>query len=141
MKQVCQQIITVFLITAIVFEFSGCGSNQKVIHLATKPMTEQYILGEMLRQLIEDETDIKVEITQGIGGGTSNIHAAMLKGEIDLYPEYTGTAWLFVLKEENIPDEETLYHEVCQKYKENMVFAGLDCMGLTIPMDWLFEKK
>lgn len=129
MKQVCQQIITVFLITAIVFEFSGCRSNQKVIHLATKPMTEQYILGEMLRQLIEDETDIKVEITQGIGGGTSNIHAAMLKGEIDLYPEYTGTAWLFVLKEENIPDEETLYQELCQKYIEKYGFRWIGLYG------------
>lgn len=42
-------------------------------------MTEQYILGEMLKQLIENKTDYKVEVTKGIGGGTSNIHPAMEK--------------------------------------------------------------
>ena len=64
-----------------------------VIHIATKPMTEQYVLGEMLKKMIEQETDLKVELTQGVGGGTSNIEPAMETGEFDLYPEYTGTAW------------------------------------------------
>lgn len=36
------------------------------IKIATKPMTEQYILGEMLKQLIENKTDYKVEVTKGI---------------------------------------------------------------------------
>ncbi len=30
-------------------------------------MTEQYILGEMLDILIEQDTDLKVELTQGVG--------------------------------------------------------------------------
>jgi osmoprotectant transport system permease protein len=68
------------------------------IKIATKPMTEQYILGEMLKQTIEAKTDYTVEITKGIGGGTSNIHPAMVAGEFDLYPEYTSTGWIMVLK-------------------------------------------
>lgn len=32
-----------------------------------------------------------MKITKGVGGGTSNIHPAMVKGDFDLYPEYTGT--------------------------------------------------
>lgn len=62
------------------------------IRIATKPMTEQYVLGEMLKILIEKDTDLQVELTQGVGG-TSNIQPAMESGEFDLYPEYTGTAW------------------------------------------------
>ena len=46
-------------------------------------MTEQYILAEMLKLLIEDSTDYTVNITQGIGGGTSNIQPAMEAGEFD----------------------------------------------------------
>ena len=61
-------------------------------------MTEQYILTEILGQLIEHDLGVKVEITKGIGGGTTNIQPALLKGDFDLYPEYTGTAWLTVLK-------------------------------------------
>lgn len=49
------------------------------IHIATKPMTEQYILGEMLDMVIEEETGLHVELTQGVGGGTSNIQPAMEK--------------------------------------------------------------
>ena len=70
--------------------FSGCGKKEAgVIRIATKPMTEQFILSEMLAQLIEQDTDLTVEITKGIGGGTTNIHPALLKGDFDLYPEYT----------------------------------------------------
>ena len=53
-----------------------------------KPMTEQFILGEMLKKLIEEKAGYEVELTKGIGGGTSNIQPAMEKGEFDLYPEY-----------------------------------------------------
>lgn len=68
-------------------------NRQDTIHIATKPMTEQYVLGEMLDILIEQDTDLNVELTQGVGGGTSNIEPAMESGEFDIYPEYTGTAW------------------------------------------------
>lgn len=49
-------------------------------------MTEQYILGEMLKELVEQDTDLKVVLTQGVGGGTSNIEPAIEKGDFDLYP-------------------------------------------------------
>lgn len=74
------------------------SSNKKIINIATKPMTEQYVLGNMLKMLIEKDGNYKVDITQGVGGGTSNIEPALEKGEFDLYPEYTGTGWNMVLK-------------------------------------------
>ena len=80
------------------------------IQIATKPLTEQYILSEMLKLVIEDQTDYTVEITKGIGGGTSNIHPAMVAGEFDLYPEYTSTGWIVVLKHAagEVSDEEMM---------------------------------
>lgn len=80
--------------------------NGDTIHIATKPMTEQYVLGEMLDILIEQDTDLNVELTQGVGGGTSNIQPAMESGEFDLYPEYTGTAWNMVMKEKGLYTED-----------------------------------
>ena len=87
-------LLAFFLLT------TACKDRKNTIRIATKPMTEQFILGEMLKLLIEQDTGLAVEITKGIGGGTSNIHPAMLKGEFDIYPEYTGTGWLVVLKKE-----------------------------------------
>ena len=80
--------------------------SNRTINIATKPMTEQYILGEMLDILIEQDTDLNVKLTQGVGGGTSNIEPAMESGEFDLYPEYTGTAWNTVLKKKSVYTEK-----------------------------------
>lgn len=77
-----------------------------IIHVATKPMTEQYVMGEALKMLIEHDTNLKVELTEGVGGGTSNIEPAMESGQFDLYPEYTGTGWAMVLKNEGTYSED-----------------------------------
>lgn len=100
----------------------GCGA-QKAIQIASKPMTEQYVLTEIMKALIEENTDYKVEITKGVGGGTTNIHPALMKGEFDLYPEYTRTAWLNVLKKEEMEkDDQKLYEQLLADY---------DSLGLT----------
>ncbi len=94
----------------------GCTSEKKTVRIATKPMTEQFILGEMLRLLIEERTDLRVTLTKGVGGGTANIHPAMVAGQFDMYPEYTGTAWRYVLKLGGVPDMETLTAEYAARY-------------------------
>lgn len=98
------------------------------IQIATKPMTEQYILGEMLKLVIEDSTDYQVEITKGIGGGTSNIHPAMEKGEFDLYPEYTSSGWVLVLGHDAAEvDDEEILEQLKAEYEEqfDMTWIGL----------------
>ena len=55
------------------------AAPQATIHLATKPMTEEYVLGEMLKQMIEQDTNLKVEVTQGVGGGS--VLPEQVKGE------------------------------------------------------------
>lgn len=104
---------------------AGCSKseNNETIKIATKPMTEQLILGEMLGMLIEQDTNLNVEITHGVGGGTSNIHPAILKGDFDLYPEYTGTGWNFVLKEEGTINEQELFDKYESEY--NLEWVGM----------------
>ncbi len=97
------------------------------VRIATKPMTEQYILGEMLGALVE-EAGYRAEITKGIGGGTSNIQPAMEKGEFDLYPEYTSSGWVMVLGHEagSVEDSEILA-QLQTEYQERfgMTWVGL----------------
>lgn len=103
------------------------GSGE-AIQIATKPMTEQYILGEMLKLLIEEDTEYSAEITKGIGGGTSNIQPAMEKGEFDLYPEYTSSGWVMVLKHEaDEVDDEEMMEKLKEEYEEqfDMTWVGL----------------
>lgn len=120
--------------------FSLNSKKDKTINIATKPMTEGYILGQMLTELIEQDTDLKVNITNGVGGGTSNIHPAIVKGEFDMYPEYTGTSWEAVLKKEGSYDESK-FNELEKEYKEkyNLEWGNLygfnNTYGLAVNKD------
>ena len=114
--------ITLLLLAGMILGICACGKKES-IQIASKPMTEQYILTEIIAQLIEEETDYEVEITKGIGGGTTNIHPALIKGEFDLYPEYTRTAWLNVLKKEEMEKDDALLYD--------QLLAEYDQMGLT----------
>lgn len=119
---------------------SGCGKKE-VIHIASKPMTEQYVLTEIMKQLIEENTDYTVEITKGVGGGTTNIHPALLKGEFDLYPEYTRSAWLNVLKKEEMEkDNDKLMAALIDEYRQmgltwNGLYGFSNTYGLAVRKD------
>ena len=128
----CKRLLAAVLILALALALTACAgskadSDSGPVHIATKPMTEQYILGEMLGLLIE-QAGYTVEITKGVGGGTNNIHPAMESGEFDLYPEYTSSGWVLVLNHqtEGVDDGE-MFAQLKQEYQEkfNMTWVGM----------------
>lgn len=135
-----KRMMALFMAALLLFVAVGCsgggnsesteeaGAAKEPIQIATKPMTEQFILGEMLKALIEGNSDYTCEITKGIGGGTSNIHPAMEKGEFDLYPEYTSSGWAIVLKHDGkeVSDDE-MFEKLNEEYNEkyDMSWIGL----------------
>ncbi|MCI8646649.1 MAG: glycine/betaine ABC transporter substrate-binding protein [Firmicutes bacterium] len=138
-------IIAALLAAMLLLAFTACGSSTETepVKIATKPMTEQYILGEMIRMLIEEKAGYPVEITKGVGGGTSNIHPAMEKGDFDLYPEYTSSGWLMVLKHEderNISDEE-MFEQLQEQYSENYDMAWVGLYGFNNTFAIAVSKK
>lgn len=123
MKKALQFLIACVLCVPL----AGCGGNggADVIHMATKPMTEQYVMGYMMKYLIEQDTDLTVDVTEGVGGGVANIQPAMEKGEFDFYPEYTGTGWNAVLKEESLYDESMFDRLQAGYEKLGMTWTGM----------------
>ena len=108
----------------------SCGEEQGgTIVIASKPFTEGYLLAEMMVLLVQENTDIEVQYKPGIAGGTANIHPAMLRGEIDAYPEYTGTGWLSVLGKEAIADPLEMYKAVKAAYAEEFGITWLGMYG------------
>ncbi len=83
-------LLSILLIISFVV---SCGKEAKVLNLATKPVVEQYLISTMLKTLIENNTDIKVNIDMGVGSGMLDLKPKDLKGDYDIYPEHTGTAW------------------------------------------------
>lgn len=105
----------------------GDTGNATPIQIATKPMTEQFILGHMLKEIIEDKTDYTCEVTEGIAGGTNNIMPAMIKGEFDLYPEYTSSGYVMVLGHDAAGvDDSDMWDQLLQEYHDeyNMTWVG-----------------
>jgi osmoprotectant transport system permease protein len=72
-------------------------NRTETIVIGSKVFTEQYILSEIYRQLLESHTRLRVVTKTGLGG-TQICFDALRTGAIDLYPEYTGTGLLVILQ-------------------------------------------
>ena len=109
--------------------FSGCSEKTASIQIAAKDFTEQYILGEMLKILVEENTEYGVELTSGIAGETSIIMPAMEKGDFDLYPEYDSTAWMTVLKMPKLHNEAEMHEKLQEEYNSRYDMAWIGYYG------------
>jgi osmoprotectant transport system permease protein len=76
------------------------------VTVGSKKFTESVILGEMAA-LLARSTGAKVRHRRELGG-TRILWNALLRGDIDIYPEYTGTLRAEILVRENIPDDRAL---------------------------------
>ena len=75
---------------------AACGNRGDAVKVGSKNFTEELVLGELYAQALEHAG---IAVTRKFDLGTTDIAlAALQRGEIDLYPEYTGTALLNVLK-------------------------------------------
>jgi osmoprotectant transport system substrate-binding protein len=92
--------------------------------VGSKEFAEQLILGEMYALILEDvgfEVDRKFAL-----GGSPALQQALVSGEIDLYPEYTGTGLMTVLKLPAHTDPQYVYTTVAERYKEAFNLIWLD---------------
>lgn len=119
----------VILALTLILTACGGGNTADTVVVGSKPFTEGYLGSELVSVMIEAHTDLNVEKKFGIAGGTSNLHEGMLTGDFDIYPEYTGTSWLFVLKEEPIQDPDELYNQVKEQYETEFSFTWSERFG------------
>lgn len=101
LKTILISFIMALVLLALSFVPFG-GNNKKPLVIAGKLGAEPEILINMYKELIEDETDIKVEVKPNFGK-TSFLYEALKSGSIDIYPEFTGTVTSTLL--ENDPGE------------------------------------
>ena len=76
----------------------------QTITIGSKPFTESYVLAELMAQLISAQTNLQVDRRFGMQG-TFTSFTAIRDGAIDLYPEYTGTGALAILKSDDPADQ------------------------------------
>jgi osmoprotectant transport system substrate-binding protein len=125
-KTMLIRAVTALLVTALLAVTAACGggagggdsSSGPSVSVGSKKFTEQILLGEMYAQAFEDEGyNVKRELNLG---SEQVMDKSLQDGTIDVYPEYTGTAYVAILKKppESYPKtaEET-YEQVAKFYK------------------------
>jgi len=94
----------------------GCHRGDRIV-VGSKNFTESDLLGEIAAQQIERRTALPVERRFHLGG-TFVCHQAITSGRIDLYVEYTGTAYTAVLKHAPVADRDSVSGIVARDYAQ-----------------------
>ncbi len=92
----------------------SCSRPQRIV-VGAKNFTESDLLAEIVAQQIERRTGLPVERRLHLGG-TFVCHQAITSGAIDIYVEYTGTAFTAILKRPPIADADSVYRFVAAEY-------------------------
>ena len=119
-------LLTILLSTALIL--SACASapvedGAKTIIVGSKDFTEQFIVAEMYAQLLGNE-GFTVERKLNLGG-TPIAHEAIMNGDIDLYPEYTSTGLLTMLKLDPLQNAQEIYTTVKNGYEQEFNLTWL----------------
>lgn len=119
--------ISVAALLMIFLPLVNLGEKEEIV-IAGKLGSESEILINMYKLLIENETDLTVQLKPGLGK-TSFVFNALKSGSIDIYPEFTGTAISEFLKEEAINNnEEDVYKQAKAGMMENFGMVMLSPM-------------
>lgn len=122
---------------------NGGGATVKI---GSKIFGEQYILAEMYKMLIEGNTNYQVDTKTGLGG-TKICFDALVNNQIDLYPEYTGTGLLAILKPDPqlvakiSVDREATYRYVAAEFSKKYKIKWLKPIGFNNAYALMMRQK
>jgi osmoprotectant transport system permease protein len=112
--------LTAMIVVAVLFaSFFGTlrpparKGMERAIVVASKDFTESALLSEIVAQMLEAR-GTRVERQFELGGNLP--HEGLLAGRLDLYPEYTGTAYTAILHHAPITDPRAVYEQVKSEY-------------------------
>ncbi|MDR0383092.1 MAG: hypothetical protein LBH50_03810 [Spirochaetaceae bacterium] len=124
MKKTQKSVIVLVVLLAVLSLFGSCAQkSQAAVRIGSKNFTESLILAELYALALED-SGVKVERRFDLA--SSVVHTALVNNEIDLYPEYTGTGLLAVLKLPLITDPQEVYDTVKAEYAARFDIVWLD---------------
>lgn len=109
---------------------SGCSAvrSENTVCVGSKDFTESVILAEILAQALEQK-GIMVERQFELGGNLA--HDALLSNQIDVYPEYTGTAFTAILKHQPITDAGEVYEQTKREYAGKFSLSVSPSLGFS----------
>ena len=104
------------------------AAAEKRIVVGSKDFTESIILAEILAQILERQG---VAVTRQFELGGNIAHESLLSKQIDVYPEYTGTAYTAILKKPPITDARAVYDQTKADYADRFRLAVSSPLGFS----------
>ena len=101
-----------WLLTLLTAWWAAAALAAPALQVGSKRFTESYVLGEIVTQTLARQ-GLAAEHRQGLGN-TAILAAALQQGQIDLYPEYTGTIVRELLKRESPADAQAPLAQINQ---------------------------
>jgi osmoprotectant transport system permease protein len=99
------------------------GQREQVVRIGTKTFTEQYILAELMKDVLSN-AGLAASVRESLGSTIA--FDALSKGEIDLYVDYTGTIWANYMKRDRPQSAKRVLQEVTTWLHEK---HGIHCLG------------
>lgn len=126
MKRITAIIMALVLMSTLAL--AGCSKkDDKTIRIAHKNYTEQRITGQVLAIYIEENTDYKTEVTEL--AGTMLCYGALKSDEIDMYPEFTGSAYGAIFEQTEVLSPQATYDYVKKACEEQDGITWLNLFG------------
>jgi len=118
----------IIIISILLLSMAGCSSEKEgdVVRVGGKNFSEQYIMADMLRILIEEKAGLETTMTTNLAGNV--LFDAIKSDQVDLYLEYTGTG-LVNLGRETIYDPDEVYRSVKEGFEEELQIKWLEPYG------------
>ena len=124
-----KKLIAVLIAAVMAMSLAACGGGGstsgegKSVIVGSKDFTENEIVAEIYALALED-AGFTVERKMNIAG--SVVHTSITSGEIDIYPEYTGTGLISILQMDALTDQQEVYDTVKAAYDEQFGITWLD---------------
>ncbi len=137
-KKLLALVIALAMFATLVL--AGCGGTKKsdAIVIGSKDFTENLILAELYALALEDNG---FTVERKLSLASSAVHTALVNDEIDLYPEYTGTGLLSVLKLDMETDPQKVYDTVKAAYEDQFSVTWLDYSPANDGQGLVISKK
>lgn len=122
MKRLCLLVLAVAVVA-----LCGCQRGSASVRIGSKNFSEQIVLAEIVAQALEDR-GLRVDRKFNLGG-TFVCHKALIAGDLDLYPEYTGTAFTAILAKKPVSNPAAVREDVAREYKKRWDLAWSPPLG------------
>ncbi|MCR8632475.1 glycine betaine ABC transporter substrate-binding protein [Paenibacillus radicis (ex Xue et al. 2023)] len=129
------------LLVSLVLLLSACSQNKtsagdaqssaKIV-VASKNFTEQYVLAQIMGQLLQNKTKHQVTIKEGGYAASAVLNQGMKDGDIQVFVDYTGTGYINVLKNTLKPDDtpDSVFQKTKEGYDKQFGFQWLEPLGM-----------